>query len=99
MRERRVLARQRAVSWLLSPLWMGATVAILRLGGRYRIEGLRAVRREYRRLRAQTPGALLVCPNHLTLIDSALVAWALGSPFCPSTPPRVQGAAPSDNRP
>jgi hypothetical protein len=59
---------------------MGATVAILRLGGRYRIEDLREVRREYRRLRAQTPGALLVCPNHLTLIDSALVAWALGSP-------------------
>jgi hypothetical protein len=59
---------------------MGATVALLRLGGRYRIEDLRGVRREYRRLRAQTPGALLVCPNHLTLIDSALVAWALGSP-------------------
>lgn len=79
-RERRALALQRTVSWLLSPLWMGATVALLRLGGRYRVEGLRAVRREYRRLRAQVPGALLVCPNHLTLIDSALVAWALGSP-------------------
>jgi 1-acyl-sn-glycerol-3-phosphate acyltransferase len=59
---------------------MGATVALLRLGGRYRIEELRAVRQEYRRLRAEAPGALLVCPNHLTLIDSALVAWALGSP-------------------
>jgi hypothetical protein len=59
---------------------MPAAAALLRLGGRYRIEDLRAVRREYRRLRAQAPGPLLVCPNHLTLIDSALVAWALGSP-------------------
>jgi hypothetical protein len=81
VRERRALACQRAVSWLLSPLWMGVSVVLLRLVGRYRIEGLREVRREYRRLRAQTPGALLVCPNHLTLIDSALVAWALGSPL------------------
>ncbi|MEN8180989.1 MAG: lysophospholipid acyltransferase family protein [Myxococcota bacterium] len=80
-RERRALAVQRAVSWLLSPLWMAASLALLRLAGRYRIEDLGSVRAEYRRLRAEAPGPLLVCPNHLTLIDSALVAWALGGPF------------------
>ena len=79
-RERRWLACQRAVSWLLAPLWMGVCVGLLRLVGGYRIVGLRAVRAEYRRLRALAPGPLLVCPNHLSLIDSALVAWALGSP-------------------
>lgn len=80
-REGRALACQRAVSWLLSPLWMGAAVVLLRGVGRYRIEGLREVRRTYRRLRSDAEGPLLVCANHLTLIDSALVAWALGSPF------------------
>ena len=47
----------------------------------FRIEGAAALRERFRALRrtdAATP--LLVCPNHLTLVDSALVAWALGSP-------------------
>jgi len=39
-----------------------------------------AARRRYRSLRRAGGGPLLVCANHLTLIDSALVAWALGSP-------------------
>ena len=37
----------------------------------------RAVYRELRRRAAP----VLVCANHLTLIDSAVIAWALGSPW------------------
>jgi 1-acyl-sn-glycerol-3-phosphate acyltransferase len=51
----------------------------MRFGLGWRIEGMVEARRTYRALwRTGTP--LLVCANHLTLVDSALVAWALGSP-------------------
>jgi len=46
----------------------------------WRIVGKEAVHREYREIRSRTTGPLLVCANHLTMVDSALVAWALGSP-------------------
>jgi len=52
----------------------------MRFGLRWRIHGLAAARREYRALRRADEGPLLVCANHLTMVDSALVAWALGSP-------------------
>lgn len=50
---------------------------LLRWAGRYRIAGVRSARREYRAIRRDR-SPLLVCANHLTLIDSAIVAWALG---------------------
>jgi len=74
------LAVQRAVGRLLSPVWVPATVALMRFGLGWRIEGMAAARREYRTLWHAGAGPLLVCANHLTMIDSALVAWALGSP-------------------
>jgi 1-acyl-sn-glycerol-3-phosphate acyltransferase len=47
---------------------------------RWTIVGRDAVRAEYHRIRRQ-PGPLLLCANHLTLVDSAIVAWALDSPL------------------
>ena len=78
-RARLGLAVQWTIGRLLSPIWVPATVALMRFGLRWRIDGARAARREYRALRAGDE-PLLVCANHLTLVDSALVAWALGSP-------------------
>ena len=52
----------------------------MRFGLRWRIHGAAAVRREYRALRRADDGPLLVCANHLTMVDSAIIAWALGSP-------------------
>jgi 1-acyl-sn-glycerol-3-phosphate acyltransferase len=43
----------------------------------WRLEGARELRRLYRGLRSGTPGGLLVCANHLTMVDSFVVAWAL----------------------
>ena len=74
------LSVQRAVGRLLSVVWIPATVALMRFGLGWRIEGMAAARRRYRSLRRAGADPLLVCANHLTLIDSALVAWALGSP-------------------
>ena len=79
-RDRLGLAVQRAAGRLLAPVWVPATVALMRFGLGWRIEGMAAARREYRSLCGTRDGPLLVCANHLTLIDSALVAWALGSP-------------------
>jgi 1-acyl-sn-glycerol-3-phosphate acyltransferase len=55
-------------------------VVVMRFGMGWRIEGVGAVRRQYRALIEAGEGPILVCANHLTLVDSALVAWALGSP-------------------
>ena len=66
-----------------APVWVPLTAVALRTVGRYRIDELEAVRREYRRTvaAARADGApLLICANHLTLIDSFLIAWALASP-------------------
>lgn len=73
-------ARQRLVSLLAGPIWIGASVLIMRFWFRYRIADVRAVRARYRALRAQSDGPILICANHLTLVDSFLIAWACGGP-------------------
>lgn len=78
---RRALALQRTVGWLLAPLWLPLVGAMLHLGFGYRIVGRAALRRQYAELWRARPGPLLICANHLTMIDSALIAWALGSPW------------------
>lgn len=80
-RERRALRRQRAVSRVTAPLWIPAAAAAMRLGMGWRIEGARALRRLYAGLRRAREGPLLVCANHLTMLDSVLVARALGGPL------------------
>lgn len=79
-RDRAALALQRGASRVLSPLWVPACALVLRFGFGWRVEGAREARREYRRLQRTSRAPLLVCPNHLTLADSFLVAHALGSP-------------------
>lgn len=72
-------ARQRMVSMVAGPIWIGITVLIMRFWFRYRIADAAALRAQYRAIRAQSSGPMLVCANHLTLVDSFLIAWALGS--------------------
>ncbi len=79
-RDRVSLAVQREVGRLLAPLWVPACVAIMRFGFGWRIEGAAETRREFHRLRREAEGPLLVCANHLTMVDSFLIASALGSP-------------------
>ncbi len=78
-RDRRAIAVQRALGRALSPLWIPAVVGVMRLGLRWRIDGAAEVRREYREL-LRGDGPLIVCANHLTMVDSAAIMWALGSP-------------------
>ena len=64
---------------MTSPIWLGLTVLAIRFYFRYRIAELESLRAEYRRIRAQSDAPMLVCANHLTLVDSFLIAWAMGS--------------------
>lgn len=70
-------ALQREVGRLMAPLWIPLVGLYLRWVSGYRIEGVRELRREFARIRRESDGPILVCANHLTLIDSMLVALAL----------------------
>jgi len=77
----RKLVVQREISRLLSPLTTSFVAAALRCAFGYRIEDLRGFRREYRKICLEHDGPLMICANHLTMIDSFVIAWALGSPW------------------
>jgi 1-acyl-sn-glycerol-3-phosphate acyltransferase len=80
-RERLALAFQLALSRASAPLWVPLTVALMRFGLGWRIVDGAAARRRYREIIAASSSPVLVCANHLTLVDSAVIAWALGSPW------------------
>jgi hypothetical protein len=72
-------AQQRLVSRIAGPIWIGLSVLVMRFHFGYRITDLKGVRQRYRQIRAQSDAPMLVCANHLTLVDSFLIAWAMGS--------------------
>lgn len=72
---------QRAVGQVLSPLWVTALSALVRFGFGWRVEGTGEVRSLYARLRREPDVPLMICANHLTMLDSFLIGAALGSPL------------------
>lgn len=72
---------QRAASMVLGPIWVGVSILVMRFYFRYRIANQAEIRAQYRRIREQSDAPLVLCGNHLTLVDSFLMAWALGSGF------------------
>lgn len=75
------LAFQQVIAFLFFPLlycllwfWMSKIQA-------YSIDDIKGVRRRYRELMRKNRQPVLICPNHLTFIDSLLIAWALASPW------------------
>lgn len=72
---------QRAIVALAAPFWIPLAVAYFRFVRGYRIRELAHVRSEYARVRRESDRPLLLCANHLTLIDSFLIGWALRSPW------------------
>ena len=75
---RRALAVQLAVGRLAAPAWVPLAVLLMRFGFRWRIRDAASSRALYTRLLADRK-PLLVVANHLTMVDSALIAWGLGS--------------------
>jgi len=72
-------ALQRAVSMFSGPVWVGLSTLVMRFYFRYRIANRDQLREQYRRIRAQSDAPLVICGNHLTLVDSFLMAWSMGS--------------------
>ena len=72
-------AVQRFAAMLSAPIWVTGTIAWMRFWFRYRVENVESVRAQYQALRAQSDGPMLICANHLTLIDSLIIAWSLGT--------------------
>ncbi len=79
-RERARLLIQRTLGWALGFVWVPIVVGWMRFGFRWTVAEVGPIRREYRRIRGESDAPLVVCANHLTMLDSAVVAWALGSP-------------------
>ena len=77
-RERLALFLQREVSRLASWFWLPAGAFIMRFLLGYKIRNAANVRHRFRTMLRESDGPVLICANHLTMVDSALVAWALG---------------------
>lgn len=72
---------QREVGRLWLVVWVPTAIFVLSVVMGYRIRGVRDLRKRFRRLVRETDKPILICPNHLTMVDSALVTWALGGPW------------------
>lgn len=75
----RSLALQRRIGRLALPWVAGAGIFYLRVVRGNRVADIERVRREFREI-AREGRPLLICANHLTMIDSFFVHWALASP-------------------
>lgn len=80
-RERLALFLQREVSRLASWFWLPAGAFIMRFLLGYRIQNVGRIRTRFRAMLRESDGPVLICANHLTMVDSALVAWSLGGPW------------------
>jgi 1-acyl-sn-glycerol-3-phosphate acyltransferase len=77
LRDRAALLLQREVGRLFAPLWIPLAVLFMRFGMGWRIDGKQQARARFRKLRHGSPVGLLVCANHLPMVDSFVIAWAL----------------------
>jgi hypothetical protein len=70
---------QSYVCWLLLLPFGGFLILLMLLNG-YRIKNIRETRVAFKKIVAENAGRpLLLCSNHLTFIDSALIIWGLAS--------------------
>jgi len=69
---------QREVGRLLSGFWILGAAFVLRFVCRYKIRDVASARKRFRTLVSESESPILICPNHLTMADSAIVTWALG---------------------
>jgi len=78
LRTRAGLHVQRTVGLITGVIWLPLCGFLLKYVMRYRVDDVRATRARFRALVGDTKTPILICANHLTLVDSAVVAWALG---------------------
>ena len=67
------------MSILFFPILGSTIVLIFIFCSRYKVTNLKEVRKFYTALRKNSSKPLIICSNHLTLIDSIIIEWALAS--------------------
>ncbi len=77
-RTRLALWIQREVGRISSLFWIPAGAFTLRYVLGYKIKNAARLRKRFRALVTESDEPILICANHLTMVDSLLVAWALG---------------------
>lgn len=80
-KQRLQLTVQKAVSWLFFPLLFSLVIIWFKFIKRYQIHDLKAVRQQFKQIKQSTPNGLLICPNHLTFLDSMILIWAFANPW------------------
>ena len=78
LRTRAALTLQREVGRLSAVVWITSIVFAMRYLMRYRVKDAVELRRRFRAMMRENDQPVLICVNHLTMADSAVVAWALG---------------------
>jgi 1-acyl-sn-glycerol-3-phosphate acyltransferase len=76
-RDERTLALQRRVSFLFFPIVAPIALFWARVIKRLSVRDADAVRARFRKLVEAEPGPILICSNHLTLLDTIIIVWAL----------------------
>jgi len=71
------------------PFTFGVSLVLLRGFLGYRWDDLRAFRTKIRSLLERRDGPVILCPNHLTMIDSLLLIWAMTPAWKAFTKPRL----------
>ena len=76
------LGVQALVSFLCFPWFVPLFILIMRVLGGYRCDYLFQIRSRVRNLLKSSPqDPLVICSNHLTMIDSMLISWFIFSPW------------------
>ena len=79
---------QHLVAQISVPFTFGVSLLLLRGFLGYRWENLKAFRAKIRSLVDHQEGPVILCPNHLTMIDSLLLIWAMTPAWKAITKPR-----------
>ncbi len=80
-KQRWLLVLQRAIAFICFPILYFLVVLWMKYIQNYRIKDLKGIRRQFQQISRQNSSGLLICPNHLTYIDSLLLTWAFASPW------------------
>lgn len=80
---------QSLISQISVPFTFGVALLLLRGFLGYRLENLKAFRAKIRSLLDRQGGPVILCPNHLTMIDSLLLIWAMTPAWKALSKPRL----------